>query len=1352
MLSLAIYIAEILAFLQLPDLTTGAPNKDGDCGDGYNRLPNLNLGLPPNSTVFVSGYLPQKTGWVCPENKEAGATSYEGVHGVFWSYYATGQDVEIGVSNFRQLNNTNRWALYVHQKNNDHVLHFRICKWLAGTYTPQSRPWSRYGQCAVDKRISFTFEHQGNQVLGVTWSSNYVTFYGISKSYRYFLKNDWYRVTVKCLNKYACALYPVYNQTTLNITTNARGLIQSYSVCDSCNGFPAHVFPVLEGGKIPADFDFTNWFYLTNSSTLVAGRVVGIQPLKLLCLWPVPSITANDDKIYFNTTGANCNGFVGEGVADALRFSLNFTANQILNGVHNIILEGTEAKFTFTCRNDSESTLFRVPFGVTGQVYYCFVFTESRNQSYNTFVGILPPILKEIVISRYGSIYLNGVKLFSLPVLQSVIFNVSSKVGSDFWTVAYAQDAQVMVDLNATSITDLLYCDTPLNRLKCQQLSYALEDGFYPTTNIYTRDIPRSYVALPYHATHMVLNITAYIGDKKDDRIQINGFNDSFCVNTTQFTTNFVQTDSGIIKAELKNGDCPFTFDSINNYLTFDSICFSIEPIGGGCTMNIVRTWFGQSVPWRTLYVSYTKGSRITGVKTPNTGVFDPSTFVEDVCTDYTIYGMSGRGVISRSNASYIAGLYYTAISGQLLGFKNATTGETFVVVPCDLSSQAAVIGDKVVGVMTSITNSSFEFVKSIETPNFYYLTNATANCTSPVITYGKLGVCEDGSIAEVKVNTHVQTPVSPISTGNITVPSNFTVSVQVEYLQMYMRPVSVDCAMYVCNGNPHCLRLLTQYASACRTIEDALQLSARLESIEVNSVISVSEDALELANISNFDHYNMSALLPKKNGRSFIEDLLFNKVVTNGLGTVDQDYKKCMKDKGFGEASDIACVQYYNGIMVLPGVVDDSKMALYTAALTGGMLLAAFTAGASIPFSLAVQSRLNYVALQTDVLQKNQQILATSFNNAMSNITVAFTEVNQAIKETSDAINTVAKALGKVQSVVNEQGQALSQLTRQLASNFQAISSSIEDIYNRLDSLAADAQVDRLITGRLGALNAFVTQTLTRYTDARASRQLAIQKINECVKSQSMRYGFCGNGTHLFSIANAAPNGVMLFHTVLIPTEFVTVEAWSGVCVDGTHGLILRDVRTTLFQQGSTYYVTTRDMFEPRTPVAADFVRIANCSVTYVNITADSLGEIIPDYIDVNKTLEELGRPNFTLPDFNLDQFNNTYLNLSAEIALLNAKSESLYNTTQRLEKLIENINNSYIDLELLNRLESYVKWPWYVWLAIFLALILFSFLMLYCCMATGCCGCCSCLSNSCFDCGGRRLQRYEVEKVHIQ
>nr|QWN56334.1 spike glycoprotein [Alphacoronavirus sp.] len=1352
MISLAVFLAELLVIIsKLPPVLLNSPADL--CSWDAGEKPTIDLGLPPNSTVFVSGYLPTpENQWHC----KTGLVSYENVHGFFWSYYAQAENVAIGVSSADLTNNRDQWAVYIWQRNNGGGnARLKICKWTA-TYVPSYDPHFERGACIVNIRFTMQFYHTGKQVVGLTWNGDIVTIYGLSKTYRFHLANNWSRVTVQCQTPQSCGILPVYNVTTLNITTDAYGRIATYSVCESCDGFPAHVFPVGDGGYIPIDFDFTNWFVLTNKSTIVQGRTTTIQPLRLLCLWPVPVLLATDNPIYFNLSkseGVRCNGFRTEGVADVLRFSLNFTQSQVLNGVHNIVFNTDYSNYTFTCTNDTVIGNGRsmVPFGFLDEVYRCFVLTQTLNGTISNFVGVLPPVTREFVVSRFGAVYVNGVRMMSLPPLDSVIFNVTSSVGSDFWTVAFANDAEVLLDINATNIVGLQYCDSHVDKLKCSQLSYTLSDGFYTASSLVKTSLYRTYVALPYHATHtdVELNVTMRFTGHS---ITLNGQNSGVvCVNTSQFTTKLHTNADPTYHGDVTNVDCPFNFYSLNNYLAFGTICFSLQPLASSCSMSIDSVILGYHQPLGVLYISHSSGSTTTGMPRSTGGVYDSSVVYTGVCTDYTIYGVTGRGIITELNTTIIAGLYYTSVSGQLLGFKNATNGVVYAVRPCDLSSQVAVYEDNIIGVVSSEPNVTFGFNNTLQLPNFYYHSNSLDNCSEPVLTYGSIGVCSDGSITQVQVRKSEPQPATPILTGQINIPSNFSLSVQVEYLQMHMQPVSVDCSRYVCNGNSHCLRLLTQYVSACKNIEDALQLSARLESMEINSAITISDNALQLANVSNFDYFNMSALLPRKNGKSAIEDLLFNKVVTSGLGTVDQDYKKCIQDSGLADVADLACAQYYNGIMVLPGVVDEVKMGLYTASLTGAMVLGGFTAAAAIPFSLAVQSRLNYVALQTDVLQQNQKILADSFNSAMSNITLAFTEVNEALKDTSEAINTVAQALNKVQTVVNEQGQALAQLTRQLASNFQAISSSIEDIYNRLDVLAADAQVDRLISGRLSALNAFVTQTLTKYTDVRASRQLALQKINECVKSQSSRYGFCGNGTHLFSIANAAPNGIMLFHTVLVPTQYVAVSAWAGICVSGS-GFVLRDVKSALFNVNDTYYITSRDMYEPRIPQSSDFVRITGCIVTYLNLSSDELSQVIPDYIDVNKTLEDFAQnmPNYSVPNLDLGVYNYTILNLTTEIDLLQNKSDQLLASTVRLQELIDNLNKTYVDLEWLNRFEQYVKWPWYVWLAIFLAIILFSFLMLYCCCATGCCGCLSCLSSSC-DCG-KNLQHYEVEKVHIQ
>lgn len=1335
-----------------------------------NSYRSLQLGLPSSYDGFVSGYLPSMTQsmWTC----KYGQNTWTVAHGVFSVYWNTRRTFALTASGDSLKEVKDQWSLYFRVDPNGWCI-FRVCKWSTKQAVSSTTTVGKADTCMYDKSFKMTIPDHQAKIFGVTWSGDTVRLYLVEQTYSFYVPNNWTRVSTFCEHAYACALQVVTSVVTYNVTTNAHGVITAYNLCTSCNGFPTHVFSVPSDGSIPADFSFDNWFLLTNTSSVVEGRLVSRQPLRINCLWPVPQLLSTGTTIYFNGTAKDlrCSGYNSTKLSDALRFSLNFTDTRPLGGSGHISLVTGNAQLQFSCSNTTDFTRGSIPFGVLPDLYYCFaVFNKT-----STFVGMLPPVVREFVITRSGAVFVNGYRIFQYVPLDGVIFNVTSTNGADIWTVAFASDADVLVDVNATNIQRVLYCDNQLNIVKCQQMQFTLSDGFYPVSaSAITND--KTLVALPRANTHQWVNLyVAYtlknqwvyepphsfdVRFIKYNNSRMENVTGPICISTTQFTTNL--TFNGPpdqpawvggelkFKMSIKSVDCPFEFDSLNNGLGFDSLCFSLEPQAGACTLQINKIWSTSVVPFASLYVSYKTGSAIMGVKTPSVGIFDFSTLVLDVCSEYVIYGIAGRGVISRTNLTYMAGLYYTSSSGLLLGFKNATTGVIYSVKPCDLSKQAVVISDNLVGAMSAAVNDTMGFNNTVVTPLFYYHNTMETNCTDPVLTYSSLGVCRNGAITNVTARTVAAKPSTVIGVGNISIPTNFSISIQAEYVQVAVTPVSVDCSTYVCGGNPHCLRLLSQYVTACKTIEDALQLNARLESGELYTMLDVSHDQMHLANITTFGPYNLSSVVGGVGGkRSFIEDLLFDKVVTNGLGTVDTDYKSCTNGH---DIADLACAQYYNGIMVLPGVADANKLSMYTASLLGGMALGGITAAAATPFALAVQSRLNYVALQTDVLQKNQQILANSFNSAIGNITVAFGQLSNSLQQTADAINTVASALNKVQSVVNQQGQALHQLTKQLSMNFQAISSSIEDIYMRLDALAADAQVDRLINGRLAALNAFVTQTLTSYAEVRASRRLAQDKINECVNSQSRRYGFCGNGTHLFTIPNAAPNGIMLLHTVLVPTAYKPVAAYAGFCVSDA-AYVLKDPTLSLFKIDAGYRVSSRHMYEPREPTFADFVRIAHCDISYVNITSDNVQAVVPDYIDVNKTLEEfLQNHNASQgPNLPLDIFNQTYLNLSSEIALLENKSAQLELTAKQLEETIKLINSSLVDLQWLNRFEQYVKWPWYVWLLIVVALTILAGLMLYCCLATGCCGCCSCMTNT-LDFRGRNLQRYEVEKVHVQ
>nr|UPD30398.1 spike protein [Canine coronavirus] len=1321
----------------------------------------------------------------------------------------------------------------------------KICHWTSGNSTSLGGHYKLHigdtSDCVFNHRFALDTKLITTDIYGFQWTETFINIYLGGTISRVWIDNTWDKVDVKISSDWnARDTYGYYvqfvNKTTYYTYNNTGGTAVNQlqvGLCedDNCAGYVTNVFTPVNG-KIPEDFSFNNWFLLSDKSTIVQGRVVSSQPVYVECLRPVPSWSNNSAIVSFDN-----DTFCPQASADVLRFNLNFSGEVF----HTNATADDQIIFTFednstaeiSCYNGANitdptigfNTSSQIPFGSTNDPYLCFVNFSTAALD-NQFLGILPPTVREMAFGRDGSIFINGYKYFNMPPIKSINFAISAVEYYGFWTIAYTKYTDVMVDVNGTSITRLFYCDSPLNRIKCQQMKHELPDGFYSANSLVKKNLPKTFVTTPQFynwmnvTLHVILNDTSaresVVGFERYELEQIADIHfeipqnqqgqvknvTNFCVQTRQLAFFFKYTSLyGLYSISntvwLKNYDCPFSPQQFNNYLQFETLCFDTNPSVAGCKWAVMHSpiWNTQ---FATITVTYKEGAQITTMPKPQLGFRDISFKVEGECTDYNIYGFQGTGIIRKTESKLVAGLFYTSASGDLLAFKNSTTGEIFTVVPCDLTAQAAVINDEIVGAITSINQTDlFEFVNHTQParrlrravqvasttitaynmPQFYYITkwnnDTSENCTS-VITYSSFAICNTGEIKYVNV-TKVESvedgigTVKPISTGNITIPKNFTVAVQAEYIQIQVKPVVVDCAKYVCNGNNHCNRLLTHYTSACQNIENALNLGARLESLMLNEMITVSDSSLELATIEKFNTTvvggeklggiyfdGLKDVLPAQpGGRSAIEDLLFNKVVTSGLGTVDEDYKKCSAGT---DIADLVCAQYYNGVMVLPGVVDDNKMAMYTASLIGGMAMGSITSAVAIPFAMQVQARLNYVALQTDVLQENQKILANAFNNAMGNITLALGQVSDAISTVSEGFNTMASALTKIQSVVNQQGNALSQLTQQLQNNFQAISSSIAEIYNRLEKVEADAQVDRLITGRLAALNAYVAQTLTQYTEVKASRQLAMEKVNECVKSQSDRYGFCGNGTHLFSLANAAPDGLLFLHTVLLPTEWEEVMAWSGICVNDTYAYVLKDFKSSIFSYNGTYMITPRNMFQPRKPQMSDFVQITSCEVTFLNTTYTTFEEIVIDYIDINKTISDMLEqysPNFTIPDFTegLEIFNQTKLNLTAEIDELQIRADNLTVIAHNLQEYIDNLNKTLVDLEWLNRIETYVKWPWYVWLLIGLVVIFCIPLLLFCCCSTGCCGCFGCLGSCCHSlCSRRQFESYEpIEKVHV-
>uniref|UniRef100_A0AB39AG71 Spike glycoprotein n=1 Tax=Bird deltacoronavirus AnasCN24 TaxID=3237947 RepID=A0AB39AG71_9NIDO len=1158
----------------------------------------------------------------------------------------------------------------------------------------------------------------------------------------------------------------------------------------------------IQNNRLPDTYDLSATYYLTNDSTPIDVNITTLQPLGVNCKHTYNfNVETQAYNTSFDTARGSCDGWDKRIVPDALRYQIEFNTTQLQGKHANATLTTVNGVYYFTCKNTFYQLGKPVSYHDFTQIngpppYHCYMFLFSDylangalDYTYTpiTYMGVAPPFINEIVITRMGSFYINGIRVAITPQVVAVYMTLPLSK----YLLLFTENVRTLVSISNTKLSRINYCDGDYESLLCDNSQFSLKDGFYvfkPTPKL---DRLVTFVSLPSTGDRLVAYLDFVYNDSRLNpgfggveaySLQLRHYKDynmqgaiidmPFCVQSSQLTL-LLRTQcwkyqnysdggihEGIIKVcdsqypdaysygysgDITNIDCPFDFEHFNNYLQFESLCISSSTTPSGCRMSVNKVYANQRVSVAVVYFSFVYGAKLTTL--PYNTISD--TLILESCTDYTIYGASGTGIIRETNITLPSGMQYYSTVGQIIAFKNTTTGVVYTITPCTYTQQVAVVGDTPVALLAAVPSTDFNFT---HTTNLEQLSVMSDNitCDEPAISYSSIGICRNGAPYLVQPKNGTSPTIAPISTEEIAIPSNYTIAIQSEYLQLYTQQYSVDCYTYVCGGNTRCQQLLQQYTSACDTIQQALQLTARLESQELANMITISPEQLQLAIPENYDSYNLSFVLPKQDsatGRSALEDLLFTKVVTAGLGTVDADYAACTKGL---DIADLPCAQWYNGIMVLPGVVNEGKMAEYTASLTGGMVMGGITAAASIPFSMAVQARINYVALQTGVMLDNQKMLADSFNKAMDTVASAFKSVNSALQQTSESITTIANALTKVQSVVNQQGMALTQLTNQLSYNFQAISSSISDIYQRLTQLEADVQVDRLITGRLAALNSFVSQCLVQNEQSRQSRALATQKINECVKSQSSRFGFCGNGTHLFSIVNSAPSGLMFLHTVLQPTSYKLVKAYSGICVDNIYALVLRDQNAAIIQNDNRYFVTPRSLYEPRQLSLTDLVRITNCGIVHLNTTYNNLTTLIPDYVDVNKTVDDIlsNLPNNTLPPLNIEIYNHTLLNLSSEIETLKNNSFLISEKTEEIDLYIQKLNETLVNLEWLNRVETYVKWPWWVWLLIFLAIITFIIIVVTIFLCTGCCG-------GCFGCCGgccglfSKKRSYEFSKL---
>nr|WCC63225.1 spike glycoprotein [Bat Coronavirus HaYN16] len=755
-----------------------------------------------------------------------------------------------------------------------------------------------------------------------------------------------------------------------------------------------------------------------------------------------------------------------------------------------------------------------------------------------------------------------------------------------------------------------------------------------------------------------------------------------------------------------------------------------------------------------------------------------------DRCVEYSLHGITGRGVFHNCTSVGLRNQRFVYDTFDNLVGYHSDNGRYYCVRPC-VSVPVSVIYDKVSNshatlfgsvACSHVTTMMSQFSRMTKT-NLLMRTNpgplqTTVGCamgfinTSMVVDECQLplgqslcaippnpsarlvraassGVVDVFQIATLNFTSPLT--LAPInSTGFVVaVPTNFTFGVTQEYIETTIQKITVDCKQYVCNGFKKCEELLTEYGQFCSKINQALHgANLRQDESIANLFSSIKTQNTQPLQAGLNGDFNLTMLqIPQvttgeRKYRSAIEDLLFNKVTIADPGYM-QGYDECMQ-QGPQSARDLICAQYVAGYKVLPPLYDPYMEAAYTSSLLGSIAGASWTAGlssfAAIPFAQSIFYRLNGVGITQQVLSENQKIIANKFNQALGAMQTGFTTTNL--------------AFSKVQDAVNANAMALSKLASELSNTFGAISSSIGDILQRLDTVEQEAQIDRLINGRLTSLNAFVAQQLVRTEAAARSAQLAQDKVNECVKSQSKRNGFCGTGTHIVSFAINAPNGLYFFHVGYQPTAHVNATAAYGLCNSDTppkciapiDGYFILNQTTSAARslEDQQWYYTGSSFFHPE-PITEANSKYVSMDVKFENLTNKLPPPLLSNTTDLDfkDELEEFFKnvssqgPNFQ----EISKINTTLLNLNQELIVLS--------------EVVKQLNESYIDLKELGNYTFYQKWPWYIWLGFIAGLVALALCVFFilCCTGCGtnCLGKLKC--NRCCD----SYEEYEVEKIHV-
>nr|WRY67247.1 spike protein [Infectious bronchitis virus] len=967
-------------------------------------------------------------------------------------------------------------------------------------------------------------------------------------------------------------------------------------------------------------------------------------------------------------------------------------------------------------------------------------------------------------INNQTTVVLNGDIVFTSNYTANVAeAGVSFKAGGP---VQYRimQEFHVLAYFLNGSVHDVILCDdSPRGRLACQYNTGNFTDGMYPfTVNYEHRDTFRvykvsnstSYGVLHNFTLQNETNAQPNQGDVHTiTKYQVSTAKEGFNNFNLSFLDSFVYVGSDLYDFTYGSyhPNCHFSLDGINNELNFNSFSISIGygPIKGGCKQsvhsNLATCCYAYKYPQggpiacKGVYNGQRNQNFECGLLvfiTKNDGSLIQTSnsvpvFVEnfynnitlDKCVDYNIYGITGQGVvlnITNEAIGYLAsnGLVLLDASGAVDVFKvEGPSGPNYYrVKPCDdVNQQYVVSGGSIVGKLTSSNESGSQQLEDlfyVKLSNNYYrhrrsVSQNVTNC--PYVSYGKFCIKPDGDVSLIvpeELKDHSSLLLN--RTDHVLIPDSFNLTVTEEYIQTQMQQVQINCIQYVCGNSIQCKQLFQQYGPVCDNILSIVNGLVQQDNYEMIQFYSTTKpNGFDTVAFSNFSagEVNISLILPKNGqptGRSFVEDLLFTKVESLGLPT-DADYRKCTQGT-LGFVKDLVCAQHYNGLLVLPPIITAEMQAMYTTSLVASMAFGGITAAGAIPFATQLQARINHLGITQTVLQKNQEKIAASFNRA--------------IGQMQEGFQATSLALQQVQDVVNKQAGILQETMQSLNKNFGAISHVIQDIYKMLNALEANAQVDRLITGRLSALSVLASSKQLEHAKVSQQRELAKQKINECVKSQSSRRGFCGNDMHILTIPQNAPNGILFLHFTYTPETYKNVTAVVGFCVtpdNGTeYGLVPVTGRGVFIQENGTYYITSRDMYNPRAITGGDVVKLTSCQANYEYINKTVITTFV-DEDDFNFDHELSKWWNETIRDFpELDQFNYTVpvLNISNEI--------------DRIQQVIQGLNDSLIDLETLSILKTYIKWPWYVWLAIAFATIIFILILGWVFFMTGCCGCC--------------------------